>query len=667
MEPMKCLFALCSFLLYEIGLADEPLGPVRCILYPLPLPAETTIILAGQMNFSGMEREFNDGTLRVAVIDTKPEFETVIQFVSNFFHSSRAGSGCSEVVAVVGDIDFKTASILHTLASRSNFTLTLVAAVAPSTFLPVTNLVLPNLLDIHPLSHYIEAIVSFINEWKWSRIGLIRDDTLYYQYAAEMLYTKLAEASKTITPNFMVKGSISHILNEVREYGTYIFVLCMRTETALLLLEGVHKLDYTWPKYAWIAFSIENDPDTFTGALEGTFLTQDYSRIGLNDFLNLNNTGRFLFNKSVIADDILLEFREGKRLHNVSVLQLAKSSESELVLEIAYYDPKMKHLNVIHNLSELSSIPHGSTVILEFQDSTAGSAIALTIFTSIFTFVTVVFAFYIYFREEPEIKATSVSVSLCMFLGCYLMLLFVPLLLVELQPDGYLGLNGNFICNVLLTLSGIGVPSVLILASLFVKMVRVYVIFVNPLSYRKKLFSNAFLFLYISLILLPTVLIVVFWMSLDTFRNARLRIPQKGHELLLERCESEHTVIWVSLLFLYIVTVIAALAILAFKSSEIRYKNFRDTKATNAFTFLTVFTLMSGVAFWLFLQNFEDSYSGIINSSIPLYFTHFTLPLLCQVFLFVPKVYPPIIRHLTKNAVKSKGKARSVHRIYVSN
>ena len=176
--------------------------PVKCILSPLQESAEKTVPLAGQMNVSSVKRKFNsDEASKIIVIRSKPEFGTLVHFVSSFFHSTQARADCSEVIGVVGDVDYKTASILHTLASRSNFTLTLVAAVVPSTFLPVTNLALPNLLNIHPLSHYIETIVSFIDEWRWSRIGLIRDDTLYYQYAAEMLHAKLAEASKIISPS----------------------------------------------------------------------------------------------------------------------------------------------------------------------------------------------------------------------------------------------------------------------------------------------------------------------------------------------------------------------------------------------------------------------------------------------------------------------------------
>ena len=147
----------------------------------------------------------------------------------------------------------------------------------------------------------------------------------------------------------------------------------------------------------------------------------------------------------------IVKFREGKRLSNISVVQLVNSSENKL--EIVYYEPELKQLNVIHNLSASGNIPHGTTVILEFVDSTARIATILVAFTSIVVFVTTILACYIYFHNEPEIKATSVSVSLSMFLGCYLELLFVPFLLIDAQPDGFLGHNGGSLtCNILVIL-----------------------------------------------------------------------------------------------------------------------------------------------------------------------------------------------------------------------
>ena len=646
---------LCSLFFYA---STEPLETVKCILSPLQESADHEAV--GQVNVN-----ISDGASKVVVIHTKPELETVLHFVSTLFHSNRAQGDCSEVVGVVGVVDSKTASILHTIASRSNFTLTLVAAVVPSNLLPVTNSDLPNLLDIQPLSHYIETIVSFIDAWNWSRIGLIRDDTLYYQYAAEMLNAKLVESSKTIALNCMVKKSehhVQHVLQQAKVYDTHILILSMRKETALFLLKEAQKMDYIWPKYVWIVFCIDIDPDTFTdNDLEGIFLTQDHSRFELNNILNtLGNYSGYLSSNSDILDiplpgNDLVKFRGGKRLFNVSVVQLMSPSKSELEVEIAYYDPELKQLNVIHNLSASGNIPQGSTrIVAGYKDSAAAISVVMIIFVSIFTFVTIIFAFYIYFRDEPEIRATSFSVSLAMFLGCYLMLLFMPALMIEGQPDGWLGFNGDIMCNILVVCSGVSVPPVLILAALFVKMLRVYAIFMKPFSFKQKLFSNAFLFLYISLILLPNLLILIFWIALDPFINVTTMSLGKSHLVIFERCQSNYTLIWVDLQFVYTSSIIIAVAVLAFKSSEIRFKNFRDTKATNAFAFLFIFTDVIFIVYWFFIRSLGQTNSIEKKLLVIVCVTHFTLPILCQVFLFVPKVYPPIIRHWKKNAVKSK-------------
>ena len=95
--------------------------------------------------------------------------------------------------------------------------------------------------------------------------------------------------------------NIRHLLQQAKEYTTHVvFILSMRTETAFLLLKEAQELNYIWPKYAWIVFSVDDDLDTFAGDLEGIFLTHDYSRIGLNKIL-----ARFFSSDSVMAPDAL--------------------------------------------------------------------------------------------------------------------------------------------------------------------------------------------------------------------------------------------------------------------------------------------------------------------------------------------------------------------------
>lgn len=121
-------------------------------------------------------------------------YNTVIRFISDMYY--RDGNVCTEIIGVVGELDYQTASIIHTLANRSNLSTTLVASSTPPNSLPVSNLELPNVLDMNPLQHYIDAVASFVDELNWTRIGLISDDTYYHLFAAEMLQKKLFEKTR---------------------------------------------------------------------------------------------------------------------------------------------------------------------------------------------------------------------------------------------------------------------------------------------------------------------------------------------------------------------------------------------------------------------------------------------------------------------------------------
>ena len=122
--------------------------------------ASTTgcILVAQSDNVVGILRETTRINLNVTLIGVSSELEheLVVNFVVREFQCENARKSdylCSEIIGVVGDIDYSAARIIHTLdlASRSNLNITLVAAV---TFLPVTNLALPNILDMNPLVHY---------------------------------------------------------------------------------------------------------------------------------------------------------------------------------------------------------------------------------------------------------------------------------------------------------------------------------------------------------------------------------------------------------------------------------------------------------------------------------------------------------------------------------
>ena len=133
-----------------------------------------------------------------------------------------------------------------------------------------------------------------------------------------------------------------------------------------------------------------------------------------------------------------------------------------------------------------------------------------------FAFITIMLIGCIYFCNEPEVKSTSFMLSLLIFLGCYLNLIFLLFLLYFHQPilisEGTL----NAICGIFPWISGLGISVALIIATVLVKLARVYHIF-NQVTAKPmgKQSSDIVLAGYVLLILLPMIIILMTWMIAD--------------------------------------------------------------------------------------------------------------------------------------------------------
>ena len=135
---------------------------------------------------------------------------------------------------------------------------------------------------------------------------------------------------------------------------------------------------------------------------------------------------------------------------NISFFQFSNGSEQE----IAYYSPDSRQLSLLYNFT---ASPQGNVQVIPYTLPPAFIILDSTITSLCFLYVTVIFILYIYFYNEPEIKATSVAVSLCMFLGCYLQLVFNGLLFLK---------KTTITCYLRVWLSGIGLSSLLIFTTL---------------------------------------------------------------------------------------------------------------------------------------------------------------------------------------------------------
>ena len=524
---------------------------------------------------------------------------------------------------------------------------------------------------MNPLSHYIDAITSLIDRLDWTYIGLITDSTNYQLYAAELLLKKLHSIPEmTVSP--YVRLGLSNedyirALQQVKQYQTKAIIMMASEETACTVLEYALQYDFTWPEYAWIVYNIQSSE--CVSIMEGVILLNRElinvdliikGILGTID-INFNNTllgeSRYL---SLLYDSVLavtlaeqlnftnatfpgisgqVQIREGKKLGNISIIHFQNYSN----YEIGYYDTASKELYILEDdLFKVFTVYDGITDL--------SVIFVLSIFAVCIIIVTVTLILYAYFHMEPEIRATSVTLSLFMFLGCYILLLYIPLLLIKAHSLEFT-LLADVICMLLAWFSGLGLPFSLILGTLLLKMLRVYMVFshpiFNPYSFRKKLCSDGALFMFVLLLSSPTILVLTAWTIFD--HPSEHRSHAEGYSA---ECLNDHTFIWFGMLLAYFFILLIAVIVASFKTSKIRYKHFKDAKATNIYAFIVAFLTVTILLYWFFFRSLEI---GLKSSGYIHYVGHSLVSMSCQFTLFVPKLYPPIVRRLKQWSSNRKG------------
>ena len=281
--------------------------------------------------------------------------------------------------------------------------------------------------------------------------------------------------------------------------------------------------------------------------------------------------------------------------------------------------------------------------------------ILLSILMGAFTIMTtVVLILFIYYRNEPEIKATSPKLSLLMFLGCYLLITGV-----SVNTVGYsfqVPSNWDFIlragCGFVIWCVSIGAN--LIFATLLVRMLRIYHIF-NSYKKTGKLWSDGIMFAIVTIIIAVSILVLLIWSLVDTYSLKTIETFKQDFEdgefpyfEVIQICDSKHTSLWVSLLLCELGLLLLAVTILAVMTRKISKENFKDTKKVNVYIFSLVLMIGTLCPIWYVLSKMNRSLSIIV-----LVVGFGIAAFLCQLLLFVPKVAPPLLRALKRKFPKA--------------
>ena len=261
------------------------------------------------------------------------------------------------------------------------------------------------------------------------------------------------------------------------------------------------------------------------------------------------------------------------------------------------------------------------------------------------------FVLYILFRNEPDIKATGVSLNILTFLGCYLFWFYLILLNINGLPNDYTeSLRfANHVCKLQLWFNGLSIPGALILSILLVKLARVYWLFDYRRVIKKWQCHDMTLALYVLLLTVPVILCVLLQSVVDDFKSKLIFSTNNGVVAAFYGCQSESEFYWLIAQLLYINGLNVVLVISAIITRKINHPNFKDTKKVIALVFAVVVTSCWTVVYYIVSQTIN---ALPVYSSFLLSISHTFFICECQFFLFAPKIFPVLRRRLTRMETK---------------
>ena len=556
------------------------------------------------------------------------------------------------------------------------------------------------------MNQVVSAWYSFMNHVGWTQFGIITDIKDAYSFHLAQL---LIEGAQKYGVNVIT--NIQHCCTmEIHSPLPSIIFVSLSTQNAVQLLCTLYKKQQLWPKHVWVlhsnwydAFlsdSAANDnippecnvdlarqgviflrnqhrPDDVHSPLESgisywnyiiilmDYQTRDNISLQPNRYTNrlhdlllavalkpnsnyTHKSDNFTFRG---AQGIVNINSNGLAQSNINFVQVRGAHESYIAIynitgEVHFTDTSFKELASLY-------IPH-LRVIGGSMFYTVGLAteIALGLLLT-----TVMLVLLVIFRKEPEVKSTSFTLSLFMFLGCYLTLLYLSLLLhFDQSSDSLHASHLHNLCRSWPWLSGLGIPLTLTVAVLLIKMLRVYHIFhrLVPGAVGKPC-SDLFLMVYVIILLIPNVLIHIVWFAFDEYS---LSVEYTAHLVNIievkKHCVCKYFYHWLTILSANLALLLLALLVVAIKSRKIQLTHFKDTKKVNALVFVTNVNLFLTLSYWLFLRGI-DAENHITH--LPLHFGHSAFVVLCQTLLFAPKVLPPSQRYISRIHNKHKSLA----------
>ena len=523
-----------------------------------------------------------------------------------------------------------------------------------------------------PAINLVDAFFALCQSLEWKRVGVITDSSSrqttmlsnYLQYPSQERNTSISVFLDFTKLQMKGRRYIHYILNELKESGTKIKLLTAYPSQIADILCTAYQSNMVWPQYAWviyvlhllspgIEFTCEHD-DFLEGLI---FLSQDFT-LPL-DLPIQSDYSLYYQQKNLIRDAIALLKKAGNMSQDIiSALRgiyyggltgnIRFDSSQHIIRDIVFLQVKNGGLICQAKLRN-GSIEQNKWLLPHEQFPTSDFPVRVnTVYplwlnivdVIVYTIaITAVFVLFIYFHNEPEIRATSWLLSLLMILSCYVLVanLLAQAIHTSLPPMAHFNT-----CSFLIWVGGYGVPPVLIIAVLLVKMLCVYHIFHNSRKL-SKLSSDYAMAVYIILIISPYILVLVIMTVLNSYRVSAIHTFRTGYVEVKYICMGNLTAYFLASLA-YLLILVFCTAVVAWTTRKLRLRHFWDAKKVNGFFLTFLFTsIPAGVLYDFIRENDLYLYGYIIVHTC---YNVFIFS--CLGFLFMPKIYPIVIRKYFK-------------------
>ncbi len=615
----------------------------------------------------------------------------LVQLVQHLV-SQAESEGERESIGIIGPLCNDATSLVATVAGHPAIGLVQIAATPFA--LSDDRSDHPYLFQMLPLSQsYINTVLGLMKAFGWDMFGLLcaEAQNMHNCQTASAFQVKAIEHgmqalySARMGPERVLTSAIQPVLKDLKESGAKIIAAFIPPIVATRIVCAAYREGLSWPEYVWIlpGLKFEHfeesescDRTLITSATEGLLLL-DYATPNLQTTTVSDNGYISAFYDSVWAFALALnqsnlqwvnqlQFGSGvsslarsltTALSNLSfsgstghiefdnnrnrkyvAIQVNHIREGSMVL-VAHYNPYSSSVEI--NTSSTGNFPDDELDTVFGKISMVLTVIITAEISLTFVFTTIMLLLYIHYRNEPEVKATSTVLSMFIFLGCYLQLLST------IAPVAYSNITIHntaeqiAICQLQVYFTFTG--RVLILSTLFVRMLRVYRVF-TYFGRTGKAWSNQVLATLILSIVLVNILLLSLWAVINPIQVTSMPIYHpEGTPPYFEAkqfCDSENLHVWLIVASAYSVLLTLAVLILAFLTRNIRRTEFKDTKKVSIFIAASV--AASVIAFLLYIIYRAESQAvlGLVLSG------EVTAAFLCQLLLFLPKTGPPLLRHL---------------------